>query len=487
MANALLQSMTTNDARTANGMLTNSTTSSYCVDLFFAIGAMRANRDNKVMMEKLSDMFDGAFAENPLVAMKILFWSRDIRGGAGEREVFKKLLNHLATKNVEVLLKNLTVIPEYGRFDDLFAVFSTPAERAAIDYIIAVLLGDNNMKPLCAKWMPRLGGKISKDKKLIANKIRTAMGISPKDYRVLLSTLTNVVETAMCNKDFSSIDYQKVPSLAMSRYMKSFGKNDQERFSAYVKAVEKGEAKINAGAIYPYDVIKTVSTNENAAQAQWNALPNFLEGNNENIISMIDVSESMTSSSGKITDNLYAGDVAISLSMYIAERTEGAFKDHFITFTSQPTLQRMTGSLSQRIRQIKGPKGYDTNLSAAFELILNAAVNGNVPVSEMPTKILIVSDMEFNGSYIRGVDASAWQMISQKYEAAGYTMPTIVFWKVNVIKMENNPVKFDKTGAALISGFSPAILKSVLGGDILSPERVMLRTINDPRYSKIII
>jgi len=374
MKNALLQSMTTGDMKTANGMLTNSTSSSYCVDLFFAIGALRSQRNNKVRMNELITMFDGAFIENPLIAMKILFWARDIRGGAGEREIFKKIISHLATKNIDVLLKNITVIPEYGRFDDLFALFTTPAERAAIDYIIAVLLGDNDMKGLCAKWMPRLGGKISADKKLIANKVRVAMGISPKEYRQLITSLTNVVETAMCNKDFSSIDYQKVPSLAMSRYMKAFGKNDQERFSAYIEAVNKGEAKINAGAVYPYDITKAVNYgNASAADAQWNALPNFLEGNDESIMAMVDVSESMSMNSGRISDSLCAMDVAVSLGIYISERTEGAFKDHFLTFTSVPTLQRLTGSLAERMRQIKGPKGYNTNITAAFKTLLNAA------------------------------------------------------------------------------------------------------------------
>jgi hypothetical protein len=483
--NKLISAMTTGDARTQNGMVTNSTTSSYCVDLFFAIGAMRSNRNNKDMMGKLTQMFDDAFGENPLVAMKILFWARDVRGGAGEREVFRKLAKHLANKNTDVLLKNITIIPEYGRFDDLFAVFSTPAERAAIDYLIAVLLGENDMKGLAAKWLPRLGGKTPKDKKLIANKIRVAMGLSPSEYRKLLSNLTNVVETAMCNKDFSSIDYQKVPSLAMSRYMKSFGKNDQERFSAYIQAVEKGESKINTAAVYPYDIVKSMNQgNTRAAEAQWAKLPNFLEGNEESILPMIDVSGSMSQT---IAGNLNAREVAISLGMYIAERMEGAFKDHFLTFTSRPTLQRLSGSLSNRYNQLRGPVGYDTNIAAAFDMVLNSAVEGNVPESDMPTKILIISDMEFNHHCIGGLSASAAKMIRTKYENAGYKMPGIIFWRVDVKVLGNNPVKFDETGTALISGFSPSILKSVLGGDILSPERVMLRTINDPRYSKVIV
>jgi hypothetical protein len=144
--NSLLKTMTTNDSRTVNGCLTNSTTSANCVDLFFTIGAMRSNRNDKSKMKDLLTMFDKAFYENPLIAMKILFWARDIRGGAGEREVFKQIVSHLATKKTDVVLKNVTIIPEYGRFDDMFALFSTPVERAAIDYLIAVLLGGDHAK-----------------------------------------------------------------------------------------------------------------------------------------------------------------------------------------------------------------------------------------------------------------------------------------------------------------------------------------------------
>jgi len=483
--NPLIRAMTTNDARTQNLCLTNSTSSSDCVDLFFTIGSMRSSINEESKMRELIIMFERAFNENPLIAMKILFWARDIRGGAGEREIFKKITRHLAKNKTDVMLKNLTIIPEYGRFDDLFALFSTPAEKATIDYLVAVLLGDSEMKSLCSKWMPRLGGKVSKEDKLIANKVRVAMGLSPKEYRKLLVKNTNVVETAMCRKDWRSIDYQKIPSLAMSRYMKTFTKHDNERFQSYIEAVESGEAKINTGAIYPYDLIKSLrkAGNDNAVNTQWDNLPNYLEDNDEKMIPMVDVSGSMEQ---MISGSVDAMDVAISLGIYVSERLEGPFKDHFITFTSQPTLQRLSGRLSDRYNQVRGPVGYNTNISAAFEMLLNSAVRDGVSPEDMPSKILIISDMEFDSYAITGTDSSTFEMIKHKYKEAGYEMPNIIFWRVDVKAVGNFPVKFDTNNTALISGFSPSIMKSILGGD-MNPYSIMLKTIGDERYSQVIV
>ena len=498
--NLLLKSMTSGDSRTQNNCVTNSTTSNDCVDLFFTIGAMRSNRKNKDAMSKLITMFDRAFDENPLITMKILFWSRDIRGGAGERDVFRQLWKHITsvdftakmlkanrTSGYELFKMNMENIPEYGRWDDLFALMNsdetTPVEDWIVNYIVNTLKNENDQsRNLLAKWLPRTGGKTSASKKLIANKVRHAMKMNPAEYRKFLVSLTKVVETAMCQKEWGRIDYEHVPSVAMSRYMKAFGKNDGTRFTEYVQSVQKGEKKMNASAVYPYDVFRSLRNGgEKAANAMWSSLPNYLEGNTESIMPMVDVSGSMSS---RISGEISAMDVSVSLGVYVAERMEGAFKDHFITFTSQPTLQRLTGTLSDRIRQIQGPVGFDTNIEAAFKMLLNSAVKGNVPQEHMPAKILIISDMEFNDSCISGHSVSAMEKIKVLYEQAGYKRPDIIFWKVNILTMENCPVKYDEQGTALISGFSPSILTSLLGGD-MTPVNIMLKAVNAPRYDRV--
>jgi len=336
-----------------------------------------------------------------------------------------------------------------------------------------------------SKWLPRLGGKVSKEDKLIANKIRVAMELSPADYRKYIVAKTKVVETAMCQKEWGRIDYEHVPSVAMSRYMKAFGKNDGIRFTEYVQSVQKGEKVMHASATYPYDIIRALRncSNPDAANAQWLQLPNYLEGNKESIMPMVDVSGSMDS---KVSGSITAMDISISLGIYVAERMEGPFRDHFITFTSEPKLQRLTGSLSSRLQQIKGPVGYDTNIEAAFRMLLDCAIKGNVPQSEMPTKIMIISDMEFNNSCISGHDVTAMSKINSLYEAAGYKRPDIIFWKVNVLSMENCPVKHDAEGTCLVSGFSPSILTSLLGGE-MTPMKILEKTINNPRYDKVVL
>jgi hypothetical protein len=310
--------------------------------------------------------------------------------------------------------------------------------------------------------------------------------MSPKTYRKTLVSLTSVVETPMCAKEWTSIKYDKLPSVASARYQKAFGRNDSEGYSKYVQSLVKGEAKINAGAVYPYDVLKSISFgNKEVAQEQWNALPNFMEGSDGMVLPIVDVSGSMTTSVGQ-NKNLDCMTVAISLGLYISERNEGPFKDAFITFSESPTLEVVKGGLVDRLTQMKNSHwGYNTDLEAVFDLILDHSVKFKVKQEGMPTKILILSDMEFDRadeSYAG--NPTAQEMIEAKYKSAGYEMPSVVYWNL-ASRGANVPVAFDKTGTALISGFSPSILKSVLKGTISSPQQIMDETILTDRYISI--
>jgi hypothetical protein len=320
------------DQLTENGMATNSTSLNACVDLFFNIGAMRGQDK-----ERLIATFSKAFIEDPKRAMKLLFWARDVRGGAGERQVFKDILVYLAENHDLALKPNLHLISEYGRFDDLLVLSGTYLEKEAFQLIADALTAQNG---LCAKWMPRKGQT--------AEKLRTFLKFSPKQYRKTLVNLTNVVETKMCAKEWDSIEFGKLPSVASARYQKAFGKNAYESYSAYIQSLVKGEAKINAGAVYPYDVTKSLNHgNSTVANEQWKALPNYMEGANDMILPVVDVSGSMSSPAGG-SKTVTCMDVAISLGLYISERNEGPFKDAFITFSSNPQLQVLSGSLKDR-------------------------------------------------------------------------------------------------------------------------------------------
>ncbi len=455
---------------TENGMVTNPTTLNKCVDLFFSIGAMRGKSQDKVV-----SLFNEAYNENPLVASKLLFWSRDVRSGAGERQIFRDILTHLTTTSPQTVRKNIGLIPEFGRWDDVLVLVGTELED---DMFILIKDSLTNGDALCAKWMPRKGD--------VANRLRKLFRFTPKEYRKMLVNLTNVVESKMCAKDWESIDYSKLPSLASSRYQKSFVKNDTERYDEYKKALIDGTAKVNAGAVYPYDIIKSISQGGDTivSEKQWESLPNWMEGSNERVLPVVDVSGSMCCPAGG-NDNLTCMDVAISLGMYISERNEGNFKDAFITFSDEPQLQYLTGGLKERLNQLRSADwGYSTDLESVFNLILNQAKIYDIPQDKMPTKIMILSDMQFNQA--TRSDLGSQSMIESMYEIAGYKKPDIIYWNLNA-SGSNFPVEFNENGTALVSGFSPSILKPLLAGKNMTPESIMMGTVNDERYSVVTI
>lgn len=461
---------------TANGAVTNVSSMNKNVDLFFLAGASRG--------KDITPTFAAALAEDPEVAVRILQWTRDARGGSGERETFRKLFGYLIRTEPELADRILAKVPEIGRWDDILITFGTKLERDALR-MIAFALNDVQ-DGLCAKWMPRQGEQ--------ANKIRSYMRLTPKQYRKLLVGLSNTVEQKMCAQDWSGIVYPHVPSVAAGRYQKAFLKHDPAGYAKYKEKLVSGEAKINASVAYPYDVIRSLQNGDRTvAIEQWKALPNYLEGSDENIMPVVDVSGSMmTPVSGSVT----ALDIAISLGLYVSERMGGIFKDQFVTFSAAPQMLKLTGDLGKRYDQMaRSDWGMNTDIQAVFKMILKAAVTHKVDQKEMPTKLLIMSDMEFdrcvvagqgqkNGYYAQGatsLSVSAMEMIEKEYAAAGYKLPQIVFWNLNG-RAGNSPVTYNKAGAALVSGFSPSIVKSVLGGEEMTPISIMLKTVMVQRY-----
>lgn len=475
----LINALRTSDSVTENGMATNSSSLNFCVDLFFQIGAMRG-KDK----QRLINAFVKAYNEDALTAIRLLFWARDVRGGAGERQIFKDLIKYLAENHSDVVNKNLHLIPEFGRWDDLLVLFNSEVEQSMLS-LIAKGLDDKNQ--LCAKWLPRPNSNDFVTKQQV-NKIRKYLNLTPKEYRKLIVGLSNTVEQLMCSNKWDNIDYSKLPSKAMSNLMKAFGKNDTERFVAYLKSLEKGETKINAGAIYPYDVVKNLkSGNSQGANLQWNALPNYMENSNERILPLVDVSGSMETPAGN-NKAVTCMDVAISLGLYISERNVGDFKDAFITFHSNPELLVLKGTLNERYSQMaRSTWGTTTDLHAAFKLILNQAVKHNVEQKDMPTMLLILSDMEFNQAIRGGYNLTAQNMIEQMYSKAGYIMPKIVYWNIRSRSDSNKPVSFDTNGTALVSGFSPSLLTNLLAGKDMTPYSMMMTVVNSDRYKEITV
>jgi hypothetical protein len=320
----------------------------------------------------------------------------------------------------------------------------------------------------------------------ISVELRSTFGWSPKFYRKRLVELTKVVEQQMCAKEFDSINFSHVPSLAMSRYSKAFGKNAPDAFTAYKEALKKGDpkvAKVNAGAVYPYDIVKTVRRGDKAlANEQWKALPNFI--GDASVLPIVDVSGSMTCKAGghQSKSDITCLDVAVSLGLYCADKNTGPFKDVFLTFSSSPKFVTVTGTLSQKVEKMERSNWeMSTNLHAAFDEILRVSISNNVAREDMPKVLLIMSDMQFD--CCKGYDDRAIQMIRRKYNDADYEMPAVVFWNINAY--ENVPVRFDEKGTALVSGFSPSIMKAVLAADMdaMTPEAVMKKAVLSDRYA----
>ena len=451
------------ETRTINGMKTNASSMNALVDLFFAIGASRG--------KDMTKAFEKAIVANETLALRLLMWARDVRGGAGEREVVRKILTYMEKNHPAALERILPLIPEYGRFDDLL-VFQTQAFKEKAYVIIGDALRAGN--GLAAKWMPRKGP--------IAVEIRNFFGMSPKQYRKSLVALTKVVEQDMCAKRWNMIEYSHVPSLAAARYQKAFNRNDPMGYAKYKSKLATGEAKINANAVYPYDVIKSGKFGGDHAvmQAQWDALPRYI--GDELVLPMCDVSGSMGWPAGG-NDNLSCMDVCVSLGLYLADKNTGPFKDMFLTFSATPSINVLKGDLRSKLRQLETADwGMNTNLHAAFDEILRVAVKGKVKAADMPKYLLIMSDMEFDRC--TQFDDSAMQMIQRKFEAAGYEVPKIVFWNLNA-RAGNVPVKYNMKNVALVSGFSPSIMTAVLGAKDMSPVSVMLETLNSERYAAI--
>ena len=456
---SLISALTTDDALTANGAITNSTTDSKLLDFFANAGSLRNRTESEILR-----MFNDAYFENPSLALRMLLWVRDCRGGAGERRTFRIIFNNLSQKDKNRIIHK---VPEVGRWDDLWKKQANNEVVRTFTPDLLSFLSNNLQNGLLCKWLPRKGKLFD----ALVKYNRT----TPKELRKTLVSNTQVVEQLMSSRRWSEIKYSTVPSKAMSNYARSFSKRDGVRFSEYMQKVEKGEAKINASTLFPYDVLLSLNKNaEYVVNAQWNALPSYYS--DENILVVADVSGSMGDFRSKTLCPIHA---SISLAMYTAEKNTGLFKDHFITFSSKPKLQKLSGTFTNRVNQLQQAEwAMSTDLVAVFELLLTKAVKHSLTDQDLPTKIVIVSDMEFNHAV---TNISNFNEIKRQYESRGYTIPQLVFWNVNG-RAGNVPVKMNDKGVALVSGYSPSIIPSILGESI-SPMAVMLKTLNVERYN----
>ncbi len=466
---------------TENGALALNTTSDDLTDLFAVSGAMRSREDNDIMT-----MFSKAFTQDRLLATKLAFYTRDVRGGLGERRTGRLMFRFLARYYPDVFNQNVAYVAEYGRWDDLVWLLDD-APEVIVPLLKKQLEEDvRNMaegKPvsLLAKWLPSVNTS-GRDAVARGRYLAKRFGMSEKEYRKTLSALRkyiNVVEVNMSTKNYGGIVYPEVPSRAMNIYRNAFKRNDEDRFNEFLKRVEEGEAKINSSVLYPYDITEKYlyqrNPDDRVLEAQWNALPDYVEGENRFLV-MADVSGSM-----------YGRPLATSvgLAMYFAERNKGPFAGKFMTFSARPELVEIKGeTLGERLRYIQNADwDMNTDLEAAFELLLQSAVKFHAPKEEMPASVIVITDMEFDRCVRGGL---FYDTMKQRFNDHGYDLPNVVFWNVSS-RHETYHVSSGVRGIQLASGQSAAVFESLVKGVGLTPYDYMLTVLNAERYSRITV
>lgn len=476
--------------KTQNGCDTLATTDSACLDMFGRAGAMRqASTEDKVLL------FSKAFREDKDIAVKLLFYTRDVRGGYGERDTFNEMFRHLAEINTESVEKNLWAVLEFGRAKDLYSLIGTPAEDAMWQFMKEQFeldlanMAEGKSVSLLAKWMATPDSKVEETKelgKLTAKKLGYSFK-TMRDFKTKLRALRKYLdlpEAKMCAGKWDEIEYSKCASKFLLKNRKAFARNDEARWAEFNKKVETGEATMNMGAVNPCDIIHQVNGNYTKdLENMWKSLPDVCKGN---ALVMCDTSASMTWS---CSGGMYPIEVAMALAMYFAERNKGDLKDMFMTFDSTPKFVELSGAtLRDNFRIVRNaPWGGSTNLEAAFDLLLKTCIKGKVTAEEMPDAIVIVSDMQIN--CVRGVDKdnnmTFYDVMKQRYAEAGYEMPQVVFWNVNASNPTFHAAKSNK-GVSLVSGYSTNVFKQVMENIGTTPYELMMAIVNSERYAEVV-
>lgn len=459
----------TNRATTENGGATNASTLNPCLD-FFALGASKRND-----IESAVRLFAKAYAKDKTTALRTLFYIRDIRGGQGERDIFRACMEELSAIDPAVADNMLEFIPEYGRWDDL--LYHRAANGVAVKIVKEQLLKDakTDTPSLLGKWMPSENASSEVTRKAAQNWAKS-LGLKPSQYRKMLSKLRtkiDILERKMSDKKWMDIKYENVPSQAFRKHTAAFDRNDHERYQEFIGAVNKGEKKVNTSTVTTAEVIQNVRKgDDNSANAIWKSLDNFVP-EDLNAIVVADVSGSMW---GRPMD------ISTSLALYFAERNKGVFAGKFLTFSGDPKLMEVSGrTLTEKLRNIsRADWGMNTNIEKTFDVLLKAAVTSG-DTENIPRVIYIISDMEFD-QCATGADETAFENAKRKWNEAGLELPTVVFWNVDA-RSDNTPAtKFD-TNVTLISGSNQSAFRFAMEGK--TPEQLMHEVIDSERYARI--
>lgn len=477
-----------NMTKNQKGSVAYKSTGDMCLDVFSKAGsASKEDKKTTSLTQMYMDAWKNASTEEERIkCLQLLMWIRNCRGGAGNRKNFRDCLTALAKESPKWVASNIKSVTEYGRWDDLTALYDTPCEKAALEHWAAGIQGEcgANAVHLAAKWAGRQDSKL-----------RSHMGMSPKSFRKHLVARTGwTVEMSMCAKEWDSIEYSKVPSVAMMRNNKAFAKHSPERYEEWKEAVAKGDEKVNVSVTFPHDVVRMMKNDQNPSKTTkeyydrvFSELPDYIttQKGSTRIMPICDFSGSMgITISGSIT----ALDVSLALGLYCTSRLNplNPFYKTLIPFSDESTIANWKDQhVWDACRKI--PDGYcgSTNIVAAFEQILNAATKAKLPQEEMIDTVLILSDMQWDGAVSNwrggrraGVNATTLDGCIDKWKAAGYTIPRVVLWDLSACT-DSAPAAGDLPNSVMISGYSPAVLKGVLGNTNITPLDHMNSTLGE--------
>lgn len=478
-----------NTAFTEKGGKAYKTSGSYCLDYFSLIGGMRFNYDNALKN------FMKAYKENPILAIKILFFSRDVRGGLGERNIFRFTFNALCNMAPEVAKQVVSYIPTYGRYDDLFSAYYTPVRKEVMKLVKEQLDKDIEAKKqnkeisLLAKWMPSINTS-SYETRELAQKVASSLGMTKETYRKTLSSLRKglIIENNLREKDYT-FNYENVPGMAMFKYQEAFLRNDEQRYNKYLNDVKEGKKKMNSSTIYPYEVIRKLENNyneynhtfNNISKEEFESLDAIWNSFNREVISSKTIV--VRDGSGSMLDDMpvSANSVATSLAMLFAERLQGEFKNKFITFSSRPELVEITGdNIKEKYACVAEYNDYSTtNVAGLYDLIYKVYSNPKFNKEDALDRLVIISDMEFDCmEYYE--EKTSFEVYKEKFEAIGYNLPEIVFWNVRA-RSTHLPVTINEDNVKLVSGCSTSLIDMIVKNEANNPYDMMLKCLE--KYS----
>lgn len=484
----------TNLTTTENGATAYKSTGNAVYDFFAFGGALRNDPITALYYFKL------AWYENAELAIKALFNLRDVRGGQGERDIFRLCFVWLLSDNKKVR-HLISLIPTFGRWDDLIVILDAQEDRKFERDIYESLIYKqliSDMKSehpsLLAKWLPSLNTS-SNDTRRKALKVRAFLGLTNKEYRKMLSTLRkkiNIVERLMSANKWDEINFEYVPSGANLKYKDCF-LTRSETSNRYKEFISDDTKEIHSSTLYPYEIIHKMihdrrdSVNDRALNKMWDNLPDYFNGSDRNILCVIDTSGSMDGYEASAPIN-----TAIGLGIYAAQRSHGYFHNHFITFASRPNLVKLyNGSTAEQAREIRNMCLVDnTNLEAVFKLLLNTALANKLSQEDMPEAIVVISDMQIDqGTGDYWCSSNSWtaetaqtemEKIRKEWEFVGFKLPHLVYWNVE----SRRPTILDGgKDVTFVSGLAPTHFKAICKG--LTGIDLMLDTLLSERYASI--